>query len=112
MANQEPTKLVLRRMTKSQLVNLGGNMFIYSKRWTWLGAFVFGLAFFLLMSYFDKHTITTNIISITPLAVVLVSFFGADFLVAVLGKVFLLFIFIMASPQHKGQSRQHRSLLA
>ena len=75
MANQEPTKLVLRRMTKSQLVNLGGNMFIYSKRWTWLGAFVFGLAFFLLMSYFDKHTITTNIISITPLAVVLVSFF-------------------------------------
>jgi CBS domain containing-hemolysin-like protein len=71
----EPTKLVLRRMTKSQIVGLGGNKFVYSKRGTWIGAFIFGVGFFLLMSYFYKHTTVTNIISIVPIVCVVVSFF-------------------------------------
>jgi hypothetical protein len=75
MANQEPTKLVIRRMTKSQLVSLGGNKFIYIKRWTWLGAFGFSVAFFLVMAYFYKHTTVTNILSIAPLVVMAISFF-------------------------------------
>jgi cell division protein FtsW (lipid II flippase) len=62
-------------MSKSQIISLGGNKFVYTKRWTWIGAFVFGVAFFFLMAYFYKHTTTTNIISIVPLVCVVVSFF-------------------------------------
>ena len=74
MANQEPTKLVLRRMTKSLLVSLGGSKFVYLKRWTWLGAFGFSVAFFLVMMYFYKHTTVSNILSVVPLVVVAISF--------------------------------------
>ena len=75
MANQEPTKFVLRKMTESQIKRLGGNMFIYTKRWTWAGAFAFGFGFFLVLSYFYKHTTVTSILSVVPLVVLVVAFF-------------------------------------
>jgi cell division protein FtsW (lipid II flippase) len=75
MANQEPSKLVLRRMTESQIKTFGGNKFVYAKRWTWIAAFAFGVGFFLIMSHFYKHTTATNIISIVPLVVLIVAFF-------------------------------------
>lgn len=74
MANQQETRLVLRRMTKAQLVSLGGNMFIYSKRKTWIGAFVFSIAFFIVMQIFYTHSMTMNVVSILPVLVVLIAF--------------------------------------
>lgn len=75
MANQEPTKFVLRKMTESQIKRLGGNMFIYTKRWTWAGAFIFSVGFGAIAQGFYKHTTALNIISIVPVVVVFVSFF-------------------------------------
>jgi hypothetical protein len=61
-------------MTKAQIINLGGNLFVYSKRKTWLGAFVFGLGFFLVMQFFYNHTAMMNVLSITPLLTVICCF--------------------------------------
>jgi purine-cytosine permease-like protein len=74
MAKEEESRLVLRRMTETQIKNLGGNMFVYSKRKTWTWAFIFGVAFFVVMQFFFKRTITVNVISILPLLVVFLAF--------------------------------------
>lgn len=70
----QPTEIELRQMTKTQLIYLGGKRFIYTKRGTWIGAFVFSLAFLFVMYRFYEHTTTTNVLSIVPLVVVLISF--------------------------------------
>jgi hypothetical protein len=70
----EESRLILRRMTKSQIKTLGGNMFVYSKRWTWLGAFVLGIAFAYLFLEFNEASTSNGIISITPVFVVFISF--------------------------------------
>ena len=57
-------------MTKAQIVSLGGSMFVYTRRKTWLGAFAFGLGFFLVMQYFYNHTMLMNVLSIAPIVTV------------------------------------------
>ena len=74
MEEIEPTKIIIRKMTKSQLVSLGGNIFIQSKKWTWLGAFCFSVVFAFVLLGFYKHTTVVDVLSIIPMAAVLVGF--------------------------------------
>jgi len=71
----EPTKIIVRKMTQSQLQSLGGNIFINSKKWTWIIAVILACGFGGVLLSFYKHTIAVNIISVVPVIVVFVGCF-------------------------------------
>ena len=71
----EESRLILRRMTESQIKTLGGNMFVYSKKWTWTGAFVLSAAFAFLFMQFNGGSKQNAVIAVIPFLAVTISFF-------------------------------------
>lgn len=71
----EPTKIIVRKMTQSQLTSLGGDIFINSKKWTWIIAIILACGFGGILLAFYKHTTMVNILSVVPVIVVFIGFF-------------------------------------
>jgi CBS domain containing-hemolysin-like protein len=75
VAEIEQTKIIVRKMTKAQIINLGGTAFINTKKVTWLAAFIIALIFGIIVQAFYKHTMVTGILSVAPVVAVFIGFF-------------------------------------
>ena len=71
----ESTKVILEKMTESQIKTWGGNRFARKKWKSWTITFILAVGFGFIFDTFMKPTVMGNIISILPLLIVFVAFF-------------------------------------
>lgn len=70
----EPTKVIIRKMTESEIKGIGSNLYVKRKGKYWLGILVLCVVWlFVTMMFFDMEQIRNQVISFLP---IVVSFVG------------------------------------
>ncbi len=72
---EQETRLVLNKMTRDAIKNLGVNRWVYRKRWMLSGAFIVSVIWMIVSTYLYEHSVSSAIIAVVPLVIVALFFY-------------------------------------